>query len=56
MACAEETLPRRPLGEAEFAEMIKEAGVATMRLILPTLAEWLPDIRENYRILIPSLR
>jgi len=55
IGCAEKHLPLRPLGAAEFAEMISEAREATLSLIHPSLEEWLPDIRENYRILIPGL-
>lgn len=55
IACAEKHLPPHPLGEAEFAAMIAEARAATLRLIHPSLEEWLPDIRDNYRILIPAL-
>jgi hypothetical protein len=55
LACAQEHLPLRPLGEAEFTEMIAEARQLTLGLIHPSLAEWLPDMAANYRILIPSL-
>ena len=55
IACAEKHLPLLPLGATEFAEMINVAREATLSLIHPSLEEWLPDIRENYRILIPGL-
>jgi hypothetical protein len=55
LACAEAHLPVRPLGVAEFTEMIAEARKVTMGLIHPSLEQWLPDMTANYRILIPSL-
>ena len=55
LACAHEHLPLRPLGEAEFTEMVAEARQLTLCLIHPSLAEWVPDMAANYRILIPSL-
>jgi hypothetical protein len=55
IACAEEYLPQRPLGEAEFAEMIISAREATLALIHPSLEEWLPDITDNFRLLVPTL-
>jgi hypothetical protein len=55
LACAEAHLPLRPLGEAEFTEMIAEARKVTMGFIHPSLEQWLPDMTANYRILIPGL-
>lgn len=55
IACAEQHLPLKPLGVSEFGEMIAEARQATLSLINPALEEWLPDMRANYRLLIPGL-
>ncbi len=55
LVCAEKHLPTRPLGEAEFADMIARARTATLSLIHPRLEQYLPDMSANYRILIPGL-
>ncbi len=52
MQYAEMYLPLRPLGEAEFAQIVAGAKKATLALIHPSLEKYLPDMSVNYRILL----
>jgi hypothetical protein len=55
LTCAELHLPPQPLGAAEFDEMVAIAKQSTLALIHPSLEDFLPDMRANYRILVPNL-
>lgn len=55
LGCAEQHLPLRPLGPAEFDEMVATARQRTVALIHPSLVDYLPDLRANYRLLVPEL-
>jgi hypothetical protein len=50
--CAEQHLPRSPLRDYGLDRMLADAREAVASLVHPSALEWLPDVREHFRVLL----